>query len=126
MSNEAMDYLDDDELSRRILDSAKSKGLDPAKHGIVEAPKAKPERESLALRREASIALPRAKIVALLNEAQKELERIEDSQENLRLAAGVGVTSFLIFGIINMPLWLAMLMGTACFGVVRLQQGETK
>lgn len=126
MRDEAMDYLDDDELSRRILDSAKNKGIDPAEHGIVEPAKAKPERKSLALRREEAIALPRAKIVALLAKEKNKLERIENSQANLQAAAGIGLVSFLVFGILNMPLWLAMLMGTACFGIVRLQQEEAR
>lgn len=122
MGQEAIDHLDDDELSRRILDSAKDKGFDPEKYGISEPKDVKPTWTELVHQREEELYEEKAALVALIDDERNELERIDDGVHNLRYSAGVGISMFLFFGVVGMPIWLAGLIGGVAFGVTRMHR----
>jgi len=114
------EHFDDDELSRRIVDSAKRKGIDPAQHGVLVPVKpAKPKWTDLAHDYE-----DKHELTLLIEDEKAEIAHIEENVENLRYAGGMGISTMLVAAVVGAPLWLALLIGASFFGGIRMQRSD--
>ncbi len=115
------EHLDDiisdggDTLSRRIVQAAKRKGIDPAKHGVIA-----PIRRPKDLAKRTKSYQEKLRILDLIDEGETMVESLEYNSKNLRYASVIGLGVFILIAASSAPLWSVLVGSVAVFGSVRL------
>lgn len=109
---------DGDDLSQRIIEAAKSKGLDPAKHGVVV-----PVRREWDLDKRTKSYQEKLQLLDLIDEGEAMVEVLEYNTQNLRHAGLIGLGAFVLIGASGAPLWSVLVGAAVAFGCWRLLTG---
>jgi len=106
---------DGDELSRRIAQAARSKGIDPVKYGVMV-----PVTSGSELVKRTKSYQEKTRLLDLVDKQIELIDFIEDDTKKMRHAGVLGLGVFVLIAISGAPLWSVMVGAVSVFLGARL------